>query len=85
MASHMKTTIDLSDSLLEEAKKVAARRATTVKALVEAGLRRELRELSAPAAFRLRDASFRGRGLRPEAESLSWEALRELAYGERGG
>ncbi len=81
----MKTTIDLSDSLLEEAKRVAARRSTTVKALVEAGLRRELRELSAPTAFRLRDVSFRGRGLRPEAESLSWEALRELAYGERGG
>jgi hypothetical protein len=81
----MKTTIDLPDRLLEEARKEAARRSTTVKALVEAGLRRELRPSSEEASFRLRDASFRGRGLRPEARGLSWEALRELAYGERGG
>jgi hypothetical protein len=81
----MKTTIDLPDNLLEEAKKVAARRSTTVKALVESGLRKELRAHAEAAAFRLRDASFRGRGLRPEARALSWEALRELAYAERGG
>ena len=85
MASHMKTTIDLPDSLLEQAKRVAARRSTTVKALVESGLRKELRLRSEQAKFELRDASFRGRGLRPEARGLSWEALRELAYGERGG
>jgi hypothetical protein len=81
----MKTTIDLPDSLLEEAKRVAARRSTTVKALVESGLRKELRARSERATFRLRDASYRGHGLRPEAQGLSWEAQRELAYGERGG
>jgi len=81
----MKTTMDLSDALLDEAKKVAARRSTTVKALVESGLRKELRAHAQRTTFRLRDASFRGRGLRPEARGLSWEALRELAYGERGG
>jgi len=85
MGAHMKTTIDLPDNLLEEAKRVAARRSTTVKALVESGLRKELRAHTGPATFRLRDASYRGRGLRPEARGLSWEALRELAYAERGG
>ncbi len=80
----MKTTIDLPDTLLEEARRVAAARATTVKALVEAGLRRELRERSHAAPFELRDESFAGRGLRPEIESASWDRLRELAYGGRG-
>lgn len=81
----MKTTFDLPDSLLEEAKAIAARRSTTVKALVVAGLRKEIRELSETAPFRLRDGSFTGRGLRPEAADLPWDRLRELAYGERGG
>ena len=81
----MKTTFDLPDSLLEEARRAAAERETTVKALVEAGLRRELRENAKRSRFKLRDASFKGRGLRPEVAEAPWERLRELAYGERGG
>ena len=38
----MKTTLDLPDALLIEAKQVAARRRTTLKAMVEHGLRREI-------------------------------------------
>lgn len=39
----MKTTLDLPDDLLLEAKTLAVRRKTTLKALVESALRRELR------------------------------------------
>ena len=39
----MKTTLDLDDTLLIEAKIVAARRRTTLKALVEHALQREIR------------------------------------------
>lgn len=39
----MKTTLDLPDDLLIEAKTLAARRKTTLKAIVESALRRELR------------------------------------------
>ncbi len=39
----MKTTLDLPDDLLIEAKMLAARRKTTLKALVESALRREIR------------------------------------------
>lgn len=39
----MKTTIDLPDDLLIEAKTLAARRKTTLKAIVESALRREIR------------------------------------------
>jgi Arc/MetJ family transcription regulator len=82
----MKTTIDLSNALLEEARRAAAERGTTVKALVEAGLRREVRE-GGPRArrFRLRDESFTGRGLQPGVADATWERIRELAYAERGG
>lgn len=39
----MKTTLDLPDDLLIEAKQVAVRRRTTLKAIVESALRREIR------------------------------------------
>ena len=38
----MKTTIDLPDELLAEAKATAARRRTTLKAMVEHALKREI-------------------------------------------
>lgn len=44
MVSCMKTTIEIPDDLLIEAKKRAAETRTTIRALVERGLRRELRE-----------------------------------------
>lgn len=39
----MKTTLDLDDDLLIEAKSLAVRRRTTLKAIVEHALRREIR------------------------------------------
>ena len=42
MASHMQTTIDLPDDLLIAAKKRAAESRTTLRAIFERGLRREL-------------------------------------------
>jgi hypothetical protein len=39
----MKTTLDLPDDLLIEAKATAARRKTTLRAMVEHALRREIR------------------------------------------
>jgi len=43
----MKTTLDLPDDLLMEAKSLAVRRRTTLKAIVESALRREIRPASA--------------------------------------
>jgi len=82
----MKTTVEIPDSLLEEARKVAAREGTTLKALIEQGLRHIVAERRRRAgAFRLRKASFKGRGLQPGVAGASWERIREMAYEARGG
>jgi hypothetical protein len=81
----MKTTLDISDPLLREARKLAARERTTLRALVERGLRHVVTEKKRGPAFRLRKASFKGRGLRPELADAGWDRLRDLAYEGRGG
>jgi hypothetical protein len=80
----MKTTVEISNGLLLEAKRVAARERTTVRALVEEGLRRALQERRRKDGFRLRKASFRGDGLQPDVAAGSWERIRELLYHGRG-
>ena len=85
MGSSMKTTIDIPAPVLDEVRKLAEREGTTVKALVERGLRRVLADDRKRSAFTLRKASFKGRGLRPGLENASWDRLRELAYEGHGG
>lgn len=80
----MKTTVDIADGLLADAKKVAAGEETTVRALIEEGLRRVIEERKARGRFRLRRASFRGKGLQPHVREGSWEQIRDLAYEGRG-
>lgn len=84
MYSNMKTTVDIPDPLLDEARKVASREGTTVRALIEQGLRRVLGERRQAKAFRLRKASFKGKGLQPGAAGASWEQIRGLIYEGRG-
>ncbi len=85
MGTHMKTTIDIADPLLNEARKIAVREGVTVKALVESGLRQVIAEKKRSGrAFRLRKRSFKGNGLQPGMEGLSWERIRALAYDGRG-
>lgn len=85
MGTHMKTTIDIADSVLTAARKLAASEGTTLRALVEAGLRQAVADRGKHVApFRLRRASYRGRGLRPEVKDRSWEQVREMAYDRDG-
>ena len=81
----MKTTIEISDSLLDEAKRLAAKEGTTVRAFVEQGLRRVLGERKSRGAFRLRKATFKGKGLQPGVKDATWERIRETIYQGRGG
>lgn len=79
----MKTTIEITDSLLDEAKRRAARERTTLRALIEEGLRRLLAERKRTGRFTLRRVTFGGEGIDPEAGS--WEEVRRRAYEGRGG
>ncbi len=75
-----KTTIDISEDILLEAKAHAARERTTLRQLVESGLRATLGRSATPDRFRLRDASVGGRGLQPEFASGAWERVRDAIY-----
>ena len=81
----MKTTIEIADSLLEEAKRLAAKEGTTVRAYVEQGLRRIVAERKSRGLFRLRKATFKGKGLQPGVQDATWERIRETIYPGRGG
>lgn len=82
----MKTTIEISDALLEETRKIAAREDITMRTLVEQGLRQVIAQRKQRRGpFRLRKATFKGRGLSDEARAAGWGSLRELAYEGRGG
>ena len=85
MGSAVKTTIELSDPLLEEAKKVAAAEKIRLRALIESGLREELARRKRARVFALRDASFKGKGLQPNFRGADWGRVRDAAYDRRGG
>jgi hypothetical protein len=80
----MKTTVEISDALLRQARKLAAREGVTLRALVERGLHRVIAETGQGTPFTLRRASFKGKGLAPELNEASWDRLRDLAYQGRG-
>jgi hypothetical protein len=81
----MKTTLEISDPLLREARKIAVRENTTLRELVEQGLRRVVAERKQEVVFKPRKATFKGRGLHPDLEGADWEKLRSLIYEGRGG
>jgi predicted transcriptional regulator len=62
MGVWMKTTIEISDALFQSAKTLAQRRRTTLRQIVEEGLRTVLREEQAKdrKPFKLVDASVTG-------------------------
>lgn len=78
MGSFMKTTIEMSDPLFKSAKELAQRSQTTLRALVEEGLRRVISDsqVKAKSAFKLQKASVGGKAvLMPEP--AHWQQLEE--------
>jgi Arc/MetJ family transcription regulator len=80
MVTHMKTTVDITDSLFREAQEAARAQNTTLRALIEDGLRAVLSRRGT-GTFVLTDASVSGDGLQPEFRGASWERIRDAAYG----
>jgi hypothetical protein len=80
MVSHMKTTVNLPDELLHEAQELARRERTTLRELIETGLRTVLRQRSSTTSFELTDASVEGQGLQPAFRDASWQQIRDTIY-----
>jgi Arc/MetJ family transcription regulator len=87
MASHMKTTIYIADSLFQESQRLARQERTTLRSLVEEGLRRVIsdRRRRRKQDFRLRKATFKGRGLQPHLAGATWDQILDIGYEGRGG
>jgi len=81
----MKTTVEIADPLIREARSLAVRQGVTLRTLIERGLHRVIADAKGNAPFKLRRASFKGKGLQPEFQGASWEQLRQAAYEDRGG
>lgn len=81
----LKTTIEIADDLAIQAKAHAARENTTLRSLVERGLRLAMRADGKPRRFVLRDASVAGHGLQRGYRDADWTRIREAAYEDRGG
>ena len=84
-AMRMKTTVEISDDTLEAARQMARKEGTSLRALIEQGLRQVLAsKRSKSASFKLKKASYRGKGLSQEFSASEWSEIREAAYKGHG-
>ena len=81
----MKTTVEIADSLLASARRLAAKEGTSVRALIEEGLRKVVDKRERRAGFALRRVTFGGEGLSPDLSDADWSAIRDRSYEDRGG
>lgn len=82
----MKTSINITDSLFERTRELAASERTTIRALVEEGLRKVIADHTQPQPFKLKDGSFKGgQGLQPGVDLSNWEQIRSMIYEGHGG
>jgi hypothetical protein len=76
----MKTTVNLPDELVREAQELARRQRTTLRELIETGLRAVVKQRSSDTPFALVDASVDGQGRQPAFRGASWDQIRDAIY-----
>lgn len=81
----MKITVELADDLASRARAHAAKEGTTLRALVERGLRHVLAADEKAGRFQLRNACVGGHGLNEAFQGASWHRIRAAAYESGGG
>jgi hypothetical protein len=79
----MKTTIEIGDALLDEARAVAVADGTTLRALVEEGLRASLATRRSHPPYVLPDLATGEGGLVRGLQWHDWNRLRDLIYEDR--
>ncbi len=80
----MKTTIEISDSILMKARQLARDQHVTLRSLTEEGLRKVIEERTARGQCRVEPVTFRGNGLSPEFQGATWQRIRDAAYEGHG-
>jgi len=82
----VKTTIEIADDLLAHARKLARQEKTTLRALIEQGLRLVLTEKEQSETKKHPPlVTFRGDGLTDEFKNAPWEKIRNEIYKGHGG
>jgi hypothetical protein len=85
MVVRMKTTVDIADAMLKEAKLIAAREGTTLKALIDEGLRHVIEERAQQkTGFRLRDVRYGDSVGAPGIDPNDWMSIKHLVRGAGG-
>lgn len=81
----MKTTVEIADPLMKQARRIAARDGETLRTLIENGLAKELASRQAKVKpFKLRQVTAGGKGLQPEVAQLSMHDIILMSYEGRG-
>lgn len=73
----MKTTVEIAEDLFARTREVAQREGTTLRALIEEGLRVVLAQREQKSSYQWPDLSVGGEGLTPGVEEGAWEPLRD--------
>ena len=78
----MKTTIDIADDLLKRSQQLAKREGSTLRAVLEEGLRLVLKDRRTPGSRPFRFPTFGMGGLNAEFLEADWEKIRTTIYRE---
>lgn len=76
----MKTTVEISDDLLKRSQLVAKREGTTLRAVLEEGLRLALKLRQTRQETEFRFPTFGKGGLNQEFRDAPWESIRDAIY-----
>jgi hypothetical protein len=77
---HVKIAVEIAEDLLRQAKAVAAKERTSLRALLEEGLRWALSKRERRSRFKLRNASVPGRGVQRSVTEGDWSTLRDSVF-----
>jgi len=80
----MKTTIDISDPILTQAKQLAHEQHQTLRSLVEEGLAKVIEERACKTKPSVSPVVFSGKGLFPGFKDATWQEIRNAAYEGHG-
>ena len=78
----MKTTVDIADDLLKRSQQLAKREGSTLRAVLEEGLRLVLKDRRIPGSRAFRFPTFSKGGLNAEFCEADWEKIRFTIYGD---